>query len=328
MSLFQTNAWQKAWWLEWASTPGSKLLWEGGNGCSGLFIHRYTHRMPLKTKCLQYIGTSYRQFSAPRTEYNTLGPCEDLAGALVKLKQAEWTEAVFSDMNAKSEEFGVIQSWALENAWYLRNIREDTAYGICTVGSFSEYLNSLGRNTRLKLFNRRKIFEAEGQMAEENFWPNRAHEFFDLLNSFHVVRWGSPCFSSRSISFHLDFLNRASAEDIQPLLMVLSNGQRPVSVLYNALYRGCIYNIQAGFDEAFHKKVTLGSLHLGYAIEAAFANQAVHYFDLLAGEGKNTNYKSHLATDRTPLETFMIVRSRFFVLIYRTKDLFVRLKGA
>jgi hypothetical protein len=86
------------------------------------------------------------------------------------------------------------------------------------------------------------------------------------------------------------------------------------------LHRGCIYNIQAGYEEDFHKKVALGTLHLGYAIETAFKDPSVGFFDLLAGEGKKTDYKSHLATDRTSLTTLMVVRSPLFRLLYRMKD--------
>lgn len=326
MSLFQTSAWQGAWWSEWANTPGATLLWEGVNGCSGLYVHGYTHSIPVKTRCLQFIGTSYRQFSAPRTEYNTLAPPDDLPGALAELKQSPWTEAVFSDMRSGSDELAAINRWALDNKWYLRGIRDDTAYGISTNGTFQEYLDRLGKNTRLKLYNRRKVFESVGTVVEENFWPGRAMEFFELLNDFHRVRWGSPCFSDRSIAFHLDFLSRGLAEGIQPLLMVLYNNGCPVSVLYNTLHQGIVYNIQAGYVENFHKKIALGTLHLGYSIESAFRDPSVQYFDLLAGEGKNTDYKSHLATDRTPLSTFIIVRSPVFQVLYRLKALISRLK--
>ncbi|WP_150913223.1 GNAT family N-acetyltransferase [Marinobacter halotolerans] len=326
MSLFQTNAWQKAWWAEWADTPGATLVSEGGNGRSGLYVHGYRHGLPVKTQCMQYVGTSYRKFSAPRTEYNTLGHLNDLPAVLTELEQAQWTEAVFSDLKSESEEQQMMQSWARKHGWLLREIYQDVAYGIAATGAFEDYLGTLGKNTRLKLFNRRKMFESLGDVAEENFWPYRAKEFFELLNGFHEVRWGSPCFSHRSVAFHLDFLGRAAADEIHPLLMVLHIDQRPVSVLYNALFRGCVYNIQAGFDENFHRKIALGTLHLGYSIESAIRDPSVQYFDLLAGEGKNTNYKVNLATDQESLVTFMIVRNRLFELLYRTKDAITRLK--
>jgi len=72
--------------------------------------------------------------------------------------------------------------------------------------------------------------------------------------------------------------------------MVLCNESRPVSLLYNSCYRGGIYNIQVDFYQELHRKLALGTLHLRYAIESAFQNPSVHYFYLLAGDGKSTNY--------------------------------------
>lgn len=326
MGLFQTDAWQISWWNEWGRRPDVELCFHGLGGSSGAYVHSYPIAKVFSIRCLQYVGTSYRKLSTPRTEYNTLGSVADLLPALKKMESFDWTEAVFSDMKSESGELQEMERWARKNGWYLRAIRWDTAYGIDAAGSFDQYLGMLGRNTRLKLYNRRKIFESVGDIVEENFWPNRAGDFFDLLNDFHRVRWGRPCFSDRSIAFHLDFLSHAEACGIQPLLMVLYNDQRPLSVLYNALHQGTIYNIQAGYAENFHKKIALGTLHLGYSIESAFNDPSVRYFDLLAGEGKNTNYKSHLATDQTPLTTFMIVRSPMFRLLYRIKDAISRLK--
>lgn len=244
----------------------------------------------------------------------------------MRLEQAKWTEAVFSDMKSDTGELPAIACWAQNNGWLVRSIRKDTSYGVDVSSGYENYLGGLGKSTRLKLFNRRKVFESLGSVIEENFWPERTTEFFELLNQFHRVRWGTPCFSERSISFHRDFLNCAASEGIKPYLMVLHIGLRPVSVLYNVLYDGCVYNIQSGYEQAFHKKVALGTLHLGYAIEAAFKDPEVSYFDLLAGEGKNTDYKAHLATDRVSLISIMVVRSRVFRLLYRAKDFLHRVK--
>jgi hypothetical protein len=326
LSLFQTNAWQRSWWNEWGCLSDVELCFHGHSENSGTFIHSYPIAKVVRIRCLQYVGTSYRKFSTPRTEYNTLAGLSDLSPALKQIESFDWTEAVFSDVKSTSGELQEIQSWARINGWYIRAIREDMAYSIDTTGSFERYLGGLGSNSRLKLYNRRKVFESMGDVVEENFWPNRASEFFELLNDFHRVRWGGPCFSGRSIAFHLEFLGRASSEGIEPHLMVLSSGGRSVSVLYNVRHSGRVYNLQAGYEERFHKKVTLGTLHLGYSIESAFKQSSVNVFDLLAGEGKTTNYKRHLATHQISLSTLMVVRSPFFRFLYRVKDLWGRFR--
>jgi hypothetical protein len=75
-------------------------------------------------------------------------------------------------------------------------------------------------------------------------------------------------------------------------------------------------NLQAGFVENFDSKVALGSLHLGYAIEAAFNEGSVDFYDLLAGAGKNHFYKSHFQGDSVDFYTFQLVRSPLIGFLY------------
>lgn len=121
------------------------------------------------------------------------------------------------------------------------------------------------------------------------------------------------------MKFQKAFLERLPDERGKPLLSVMSWEGEPISVLYNVLHNGRIYNIQGGFKPDFHKKLALGTLHLGYCIEQAFSDDQVQCFDMLAGTGKNENYKSHIANQREEVESVMLVRSLPFKLLYRVK---------
>jgi len=83
---------------------------------------------------------------------------------------------------------------------------------------------------------------------------------------------------------------------------------------------GKIYNIQLGFLDGLDKKISLGTLHLGYAIEMAFESEEIRSFDLLAGEGKKSNYKSHLAQKHATLESIQILRKPIIRLLYFVND--------
>lgn len=109
--------------------------------------------------------------------------------------------------------------------------------------------------------------------------------------------------------------------------MALCNKSQLVSLLYNARYRGCIYIIQLDFYQESHRKLALGTLYLGYAIELAFKNPSVHYFDLIAGDGKCASYKVRLAPDQRGLTTSMVALSRVFQALYRIKELILSLRG-
>ncbi|MBD3640953.1 MAG: GNAT family N-acetyltransferase [Marinobacter sp.] len=314
MNVFLTRAWQDAWWKHWGSTPGFELVSEG-RGCSGLYLDRYKYKGVLPVTCLQFVGTNYRRLSTPRTEYNCLPPATPDA-----LFSADWSEAVLSDMPEDLPAVRALLDLAEERQCLVRRVGGDVAYSIETNGLFSDYLARLGSGTRLRLYNRRSVLEQVGSVAIGNWWPDKLVSFFELLNGFHRERWGQPCFNATSLSFHQEFLRNIVHEGGRPELSVLCISGRPVSVLYNVLYRNVAYNLQAGFVENYHKKLALGTLHLGYGIEAAFENSEVEAFDLLAGGGKNEAYKAKLATDRTPLVSLMLVRSRLFKLLYRIKD--------
>ncbi|MBL82637.1 MAG: GNAT family N-acetyltransferase [Marinobacter sp.] len=325
MSLFQTSAWQHAWWREWGRTPGFRLLGAGGAGASGLYLDKYLFKRLIPVRCLQYVGTNYRRISTPRTEYNSISPTNESFEASVRrfeslLSSCRWSEAVFRDVSKGSREATYLESLAGEAGWGYRVVDEDTAYAVETRGRFDDYLAKLGPNTRLRLYNRRKVLETCGEITLADAWPDNVGYFLDLLNAFHVKRWQQPCFSERSLRFHFDFLDKIGEEGGVPDLSILYCDGNPVSVLYNVRYRGRIYNIQSGFELGLHKKLSLGTLHLGYSIEDAFREPDVTVFDLLAGAGKNEDYKSRLATSTEALVSVMLVKKPLFKMLYWLKS--------
>lgn len=328
MSLFQTDAWQSAWWDTWGQ--GSDLVrvagWSGGH--SGLYLSRYRLKGLLPINSLEFVGCSYRFIRSVRTEYNTL-PLPSTTSylrpaALARLLgNASWSEAVFNDVPADSDDLRLLEALARERGWRVREIARDTAWQVDTRGLFESYLAALGRNTRLRLFNRRKVLEEQGTVTEVDAWqkgPEGRSGFFRLLNDFHRQRWGKPVFGARALGFHRLFLERVVSEGGEPQLSILLCDGAPISVLYNVRYQGRTYNIQSGFDEAFHPKLSLGILHLGYAIETAFSDPGVQLFDMLAGNGKNCNYKKHLANHQCELVSLMVVKSPLLKSLYALKD--------
>lgn len=324
MSVFQSRAWQSAWWEAWGQTKGFRLVrpWDGE--VSGLYESRYRYKGVLPIRSLQFVGTSHRELRTPRTEYNSFfrdgGAGESLASRISELLETHsWTEAVFSDLLKGSEELEALVSLAARHNWGVRINSVDDGYAINTSDGFQSYLDGLGSNTRLRLFNRRKLLESEGDVEHTNLWQSDPELFFEHLNQFHLKRWGKPCFGGTSLAFHLKFLDRVEGEGGIPYLSALSVDGNVVSVLYNVWYRGTVYNIQAGFMQDFHRKLALGSLHLGYAIEDAFNCRETKAFDLLAGCGKNEDYKKRFSTDCYQFLSVMLVKSAPFRALYWMK---------
>lgn len=321
MSVFQSQAWQSAWWDTWGDEPGFRLVrpWDGE--VSGLYESRYRLKGILPVRSLQFVGTSYRNLRTPRTEYNRFCPSamrgRDLLTEMVQvLEKQPWTEVVFNDLLSGSEELSALVTIAATHKWAFRINAADEGYAVDTRDSFEAYLASLGANSRLRLYNRRKLLEGEGEVRLETAWPSGTEQFFTVLNRFHRARWKKDCVTERSLAFHRTFLTRLEQEGGEPMLSMLLCDGNVVSVLYNVWYKGVVYNIQAGFDEQFHKKLSLGSLHLGYAIEDAFQRSDTGRFDFLAGEGKNEDYKSRFATENYQFISVMLVKSLLFRALY------------
>lgn len=324
MSVFQTKAWQSAWWDTWGQQSGFRLIRSWDGEVSGLYQSRYRLKGLLPIKSLQFVGTSLRELRTPRTEYNRFFMESNDQFAISSLERllgkAPWSEAVFGDLCNGSEELTALVKVAERNNWGFRVAASDMGYAVSTAGSFADYLSSLGANSRLRLYNRRKVLESLGKVREENLWPDNQEVFFAALNNFHQARWKKDCFDENSLAFHKKFLSRVEEEGGIPMLSALSCDDHMVSLLYNVWYRGIVYNIQAGFEEKFHRKVSLGSLHLGYAIENAFNCSSTNRFDLLAGEGRKEDYKARFANQDYQLISIVLVKSPLLRALYWIKD--------
>jgi CelD/BcsL family acetyltransferase involved in cellulose biosynthesis len=90
-------------------------------------------------------------------------------------------------------------------------------------------------------------------------------------------------------------------------------------VLYDIRKGTRQYNIKMGFDPAFSSRVSLGLIHLGYAMEAA-AERGVTMYDFLAGPGQTSDYKRHLSQARRALSCVQMLRGRVLPALYRWRD--------
>lgn len=327
MSLFQTDAWQSAWWDTWGVENGLKLARSWGDGKSGIYTSTYRLKGFLPVRSIELVGSSYRKIRSTRTEYNTFSTASDspadAIGQLEKLMDKDpWGEAIFNDLRADSREVAELLALARNNQWLVRVAATDTAWKIRTDDSFGDYLKARGRNTRLRLYNRRSVLESLGSISQENVYDSDQDPrvFFGYLNDFHKRRWGKPVYGEKALAFNTALLKRVVSEGGEPQLLALKSDGKLISVLYNVKYQGCVYNLQSGFEENFHPKLAIGTLHLGYAIERAFQEEGTQSFDMLAGSGKNENYKQRLATESEPLVSLMLIKNPVLKLLYRLKD--------
>ncbi len=326
--LFMSWAWQMSWWDVWKDELGLRLRLvgvydEGGNlvGLAPLYEHRFRTPVGWDIVRLHAIGNAWKLSPTVRTEYVQFIVERDNGAAILAaitdyLAELEWDELIIPD----ADEAGMAR-WEqvlTPRADVSKVIRsESEGMLVNTSGRFSNWLASLGRNTRLKAYNRRDIFERELQGRFIN-WGS-SEEFLEHLNQFHHARWGKPCFDTFAVRFHTKLLERLGNNQ-SARLSVLMSGDDVVSVLYDIQAGSRVYNLQAGFVEKLHGKVSLGTLHLGYAIEQAFREPDILGYDLLAGSGKNTFYKRHFKGETVRFTTVEYVRSPLLKVAYGARS--------
>jgi len=311
--LFLSLAWQSNWWKQWQAALGLE-------GCVlGVYrddllvglapLYRRPKRLPsgLRVIELHVMGNAWGVAPTVRTEYlSTIvdrSYTDEVAQALAHaLDRMRWDRMVVRDhvCGAQPEPWFKVQG--------ATSIRRNLDEGVVidTTGSFRTWLLELGRHTRLKVYNRRRYLEGLGRPVEFLALDDPAAAL-KLLNDFHRVRWGRPVFAGPSLRFHLQLLEQLPTHARRRLSALRIEGEIR-SVLYDIQVDDRVYNLQAGFEEGYDAKVSLGTLHLGFALEQAFKNPSVTSYDLLAGSGKQEFYKYHFRGQRVQFETYQIVR--------------------
>jgi CelD/BcsL family acetyltransferase involved in cellulose biosynthesis len=176
---------------------------------------------------------------------------------------------------------------------YLRRSSVALSYQADLGRGFNHYLSTLSSSSRRALWNRRALLASNGLVAVETAPAADALVTLQQLNELHRQRWGMPAFDEIGLRFHVQLVAALSGS-AKVHLSKLSVGGQLVSVLYDLSVGATRYNIQMGFDEKFDPRLSLGKLHLGYAMEEAAKCGATRY-DFLVGRGRATDYKVRIA---------------------------------
>lgn len=308
-SLFRTRSWVQSWIDVWGRDASLTLVDLGGSGHPLEHVYLTRTRLkgliPARTLCLA--GTGFGPVSTPRSEYNTMDALVESAGGplplLSELKRLNWSQWCMPDLVEGSDCERQLATISRSAHWPIHRESTELAYA-ATACHFPDYKSSLSGNTRRVYFNQRGKLSGYGGTEREDWAPDRLDPFIDLLNDFHRSRWGTPCFSDPSRRFFHRLFERLPDEGGIPRLEVMRLDGKPVSVLMDIDWRGTRHNIQSGFSESAVPGVSLGALHMGYAIEAALSQG--HCYDFLAGRGKSRNYKASVANRTTRLKTLIL----------------------
>lgn len=328
--LFLSWEWQYFWWQTF-STPEMSLcliaVIDEQNRLLGLaplyrseLVIRHVH-----CRRLQFIGNRWREESTMPSEHlgfivDSSRAAEIIDEILAYIEEAsDWDEFVLPYLGKNSSTYQRTESSALAKRCYQRVAESYQSYHLELEADFQQYLATLGKNTRLKLFNRRKKLDTLGRVHVGSLDIADLEKGFDVLNAFHLRRWGNAAFEGERLAFNLA-VARALHEKAELDFSSISLDDKIISLQYNYRIDAHVYNIQSGFDASVHPRIAPGYLHFGYAIETAFERGDACY-DFLAGEGKNTQYKKHLTREHETVVDLQLIRKPLLRLMYRLYDL-------
>jgi CelD/BcsL family acetyltransferase involved in cellulose biosynthesis len=327
--LFLSWEWLTQWWQcfagELAAIPQILAFYRGGDlvGVAPLYRRRVMRSGMLPASSVQLMGVSWRDPGPAMSEYLDVVAAEGDAQAVrcacarELLEEATWTEWVIG-FTAAGRHWREAFAWLDSRRQYVRDLDRSASYQADLSEGFAPYLRSLGQSTRRSLWGLRRRLAVQAKVRFEVLTAEEIDAGFSDLNRLHQLRWKTPAFVGSRFVFHRNVARRLASRG-ELVASRLRVGGQVVSVLYDIRKGASQYNISLAFNPAFNRKVSLGLLHLGYAMEAAAECQVATY-DLLAGRGQHSDYKRHMSQRIRELSCVQVLRGHLLPPLYRWHD--------
>ncbi len=329
-ALFLSWDWLTNWWRVFGDMVGGTadvLAFYRGEelvGIAPLYYRRLRRNGLLMTSSVQMIGIAWRDADPLISEYlDVIATREDLAAVRAAcvahlVAQPGWNELVIAFTGTGTEWGEAYTQQALSGGRYVRELDRSVTYQANLSQGFAAYLKELRQSTRRSLWNLRRRLGTEGSVRLEAVGRAEIDAAFADLNRLHLLRWNKPAFIGKRLDFHRQLAHRLIETADLKMSRLWVNG-KVVSVLYDVCKKARQYNIKMAFDPNFSSQVSLGLIHLGYAMEQA-AGEGVALYDFLAGPGRSSDFKRLLSQERYELSCVQIVRGPVLPTLYRWRD--------
>ena len=329
-ALFLSWDWLTLWWQCFAgalsAVPEILAFYRDGQlvGVVPLYRRRVVRNRVLRATSVQLIGASWRDPEPLISEYLdviALAGETDIVRrrcAQTLLSERAWSEAVIGFTAAGPEWCAAFAGHGEGRSQYVRDLDRLVSYQADLSGGFEGYLRNLGQSTRRSLWNLRRRLGQPATVSFELLSPEEIDAGLSDLNRLHRLRWQKAAFSGAALEFHTRLARRLAARG-ELVLSRLRVGGQVVSVLYDVRKGVQQYNLSMGFNPSFDARLSLGLIHLGYAMEAAAERRASSY-DFLAGSGQHCDYKRHLGQARRNLSCVQVLRGHLLPALYRWHD--------
>lgn len=323
--LFMSWQWQHTWWQTWEKTLKSKAninltimtfyCEDELIGILPLYKNKKKY-LGVEFDEYQFLGNAFKIMPTVRSEYIQPLFHKSYTASLYKAF-SNWLSAL-----PKNSILYWQDNAAVDIDIYFKNclLLHDVGVKIPTnQDEYFDYVKLLGKNTKLKAISRQNLLAKEYPNHQWSRFSNNEKDcdkFFELLNSMHLQRWGKECFDAKAITFHKQLILEQNSIEADMKYLEVNNSI--IAVLYNLRAKETVYNIQSGFITNFDGKYSLGTMTLMHSIQECFQNKSIKYFDMLAGRGMKTRYKSHFRGESKVMSTHVIFSSSKRKYIYQS----------
>lgn len=337
-ALFFSYDWLSLWWRHLSHREPHEQLrvhaaFEGSELVGVLIVvSGNVRRRNLRFRSVQVAGTRLAESRAALSEYLDVvavagREAEVRAACLRSILQHERCSEFVIGWCAAGEAWMSALEAVPRNPWsYVRQIDPMISYQVDLSAGFERYLASLSGNARRSLFNQRRKLAEKGELTVTEVPPEEIDAAWREMNRLHALRWNAPALSGSNAGVHQELMARWSGNGSVRMSMIRVDG-KPISVLYDLRVGHTQFNIQMGFDPGFDSSISLGLIHLGYAMEQA-ARDGVRTYDFMAGTGRSTDYKKRIATRTMKIITIQYLCNPIIATGFRLYDAVRKRSGA
>jgi len=215
--------------------------------------------------------------------------CQHVLEFLQERDRADWQELILGPLPAESPTLAVAHDWGRRAGWDVEEIARRPGSCVHLPRTWGEMLAQVSVKMRANIRRDRRRLERVGKVS---FAWTRGREDFErawpVLVRLHQRRWqhqGRPgCFASRKFTAFHESVGPRLAEKGQARIATLSVDGQVLAARYLFVAGRTVYAYQSGWEPTLDRRLAVGRALLGFAIEAAIAEQFECY-DFLKGIG-------------------------------------------
>ncbi|KZZ14013.1 hypothetical protein A3750_15915, partial [Oleiphilus sp. HI0079] len=235
-------------------------------------------------------------------------------------------EIILSDVPATELHGSVLTALKKQGAAYIRETARDQTYRIGLATGYEAFLSGLGKGTRARIKGSEKRMASESTFAVNGCLREDPEVLLKPIKELHALRWNNQK-SFGAYKKFLDALLRFDDErDIELGGVRLEYNGEVMAATLNVSFRGVVYNVMLGFKEVPVKRVSPGLLALSLDIQSCSVQSELACYDLLAGSGKRTDYKSKIASKGPELVSHQILLRWLPRMVYSLYDWLQKIK--